>query len=383
MKRKIGLVLAHHNTNYGALLQSYATQQVVEDMGFETEIIDYKAFRYRRGIKFDWGLIPYFWESYKASRRKKSITSPITDDIYRNNKSERIKRWHEFEDEYLHNIVKYHGYPALTKRAAELDAILIGSDQMWLPGVSFGYYQSLQFAKNTRRISYATSLGVSEYPSYCFNSSRKMFKSIDFLSVREEQGKNIIQNICKGIPVEVVCDPTYLLSKEKWQERIPVTKMSDDRYVLCYLLGNAKQQLQTAKEFAEKNGLKLFSILSDESVIDGGTTVPDKIITGASVEDFINYIRGAELIFTDSFHGLAFSVINEKQFFIFYRKREDSTTHRNSRIDNILNMWQLQDRLITSESMTTTESIDYEKVTGLVKAKREESMKFLNKALTF
>lgn len=384
MKRKIGLVIAHHNTNYGALLQGYATQQVLESMGFETEIVDYRSFRFRRGIKFDFGLIPYVWSLFQASRKRNSV-KPNLDEMHQNNKQERIKRWHEFESTMLHNIKCYHGYPSLRKRATELDAILIGSDQLWLPGVCFGSYLSLRFAEGTRRISYATSLGVSEYPQYSYHSARTMFDSIDYLSVREEQGKKIIQTISPNLPVEVVCDPTYLLSKQEWEERIAIQKMSNEPYILCYFLGNSATQLRMAKEYSHKQGMKLYSILSDESVVDGDTTIPDKVITGASVEEFVNFIRGAKHVITDSFHGLAFSVINEKQFSIFYRKRADVKVHRNSRIDNILEMWQLKHRLIKPDAVSISPEcdIDYGKVTSLIVAKRAESMDFLKKALLF
>lgn len=386
MKDKIGLVTAHSVTNYGALLQSFAMQQVIESMGFNTEIIDYNANRFRRGIKFFWGLFPFFWNNYKESREKKRKQNVALDTIHQENKVGRKQRKREFEESRLKNINVYHGIDALTDASKSCKAVLIGSDQMWLPGVSFGNYQSLRFAaEGVRRISYATSLGVSEYPTYCNQSAADMWKGIDFLSVREEQGRNIIQNICPGLNVEVVCDPTYLLTKAQWEEKILKKKMSDERYVLCYFLGNSEQQMAMAAEYAKTKGVKCYTILSDESQNSIDTTFADKVITSASVEDFINWIRGAECVITDSFHGLAFSVINERDFFIFYRKRTDALAHRNARIDNILNMWGLEDRLVLSDSEKIPESsqIDYDKVTARVNAKRAQSLDFLTKALTF
>lgn len=384
MKKKIGLVIAHHNTNYGALLQGFATQQVVDSLGFETEIVDYKAIRFRRGLKFYWGLIPYFWHLLNNSRRKRKQI--VLEKIHEDNRIERRKRWHEFEKEYLHDIKLYHGLNSLKEAVRSCKGVLIGSDQMWLPGVSFGTYLSLRFVpKNIRTISYATSLGVSEYPKYCYSSAKDMFENIDFLSVREEQGKKIIHTVSPGLPVKVVCDPTYLLSKDEWEKRIPFRKMSDEPYILCYFLGSSAAQKNLALKFARSKGLKCYSILSDESVDEIDTTFADKTITGASVEDFINLIRCAEYVITDSFHGLAFSVINEKQFFVFYRKRIDSKANRNSRIDNILKMWKIQNRLIVSpeEKMEDIPEIDYNVVTSLVATRREDSMEFLKKALTF
>lgn len=384
MKELIGLVLAHHVTNYGALLQAYAVQQAVESLGFATEIIDYKANRFRRGIKFDFGLFAWFYNSYKNSRKKKK-TEPL-DEIHLLNKAERKKRFTEFNSERLQNRHTYNGIKAIRKAARHCKAVLIGSDQMWLPGTSFGNYQSLRFVPNDiRTISYATSLGVSQYPKYCYRSARDMWENIDYLSVREQQGKDIIQTVCNQLPVEVVCDPTYLFNKEEWERHIPKKSMTNEKYVLCYFLGNSDMQQRMAKQYAEQRGLKCYSILSDESVSSIDTTFPDKVITGASVDDFVNWIRGAECLITDSFHGLAFAVINNKDFYIFYRKRDEARVNRNARIDNILNMWQCEDRLVENdvEQIKHLPPIDYDKVNALVDAKREMSWSFLRSALTF
>lgn len=387
MKEKIGLVIAHGNTNYGAMLQGYATQQVIEDMGYETEIIEYKARKYRRGLKFFWGLIPFFWNKYKESREKKKLSvSDDMDAFHLQNKKERKLRMAEFEKSRLNNIKQYHGYEALKDASKSCKAVLIGSDQMWLPGVSFGNFQSLRFVdKGVHRVSYATSLGVSEYPSYCYGSARDMWKRFDSLSVREEQGKKIVQSVCHGLPVKVVCDPTYLLTKEQWELKIPSKKMTDEKYVLCYFLGNSEKQMQMAAEYAKTKGLKCYSILSDESMNSIDATFADKTIVGASVEDFVNWIRGAECVITDSFHGLAFSVINEKQLYIFYRQRLDAKASRNSRIDNILKMWQIENRFVPTDATSITESkaIDYGNVNKMVADKRRESMEFLSEALNF
>lgn len=385
MNNKIGLVLAHKGTNYGALLQAYATQQIIESFGFQTEIINYKAHKYHRSLKFDWGLFPFLYNTIKNKFNKKKINNRL-DIVHLENNAERKLRGDEFRQSMLKNIKTYQGYTSLKKAGQTCKAVLIGSDQQWLPGVSFGNHLSLRFVpKNVRKISYATSLGVSKYPIYCHHSAAIMWKSIDFLSVREEEGKTIIQDICNEIEVKVVADPTYLLTKEEWEKLIVPKKMTDEKYILCYFLGNSVKQKQLAAKFAKSKGLKCFSIVSDESYSDIDLSFCDKPIIGASPMDFINWIRGAEYIITDSFHGLAFSVINRKQFFIFYRKRDDAKQSRNSRIDNILRMWNLNKRLVETEaaSISDIDKIDYEEVSKLVNNKRIDSLEFLKRALKF
>ena len=110
----------------------------------------------------------------------------------------------------------------------------------------------------------------------------------------------------------------------------------------------------------------------------------DEIITGRGPNDFINLIRNAKYVLTDSFHGVAFSVINNKQFYVFYRTIVGSKNSRNSRIDNILNMWGLQNRLVLNDATVDEFSltdINYEYVNKLVDDKRNHSVSFLINAL--
>ncbi len=385
--KKIGLVLSYKETNYGAQLQAYATQVMVEFLGHKTEILDYSPKKGDRHIVLCRGLITYLYQQFLFKRKAKKHTTS-NDPLFLKNKEERIKQYHQFIERRLHNIVKVSGYTALAACGKEYDAVLVGSDQKWAPGFSFGNMISLRFVPDdVRKISYATSLGVSEYPKYCWPTSCKAWKRIDYLSVREQQGADIIKQVCgPDIPVQVVVDPTYLMTKAQWEELIPVEKKSEQKYVFCYFLGNDDTSKQIARHFADEKKLKLVSVLSKESYSPIDQTYADELVIGNTPEDFINWIRGAEYVFTDSFHGTAFSVINEKQFFIFYRKRAEATS-RNSRIDNILGKWGLKDRLVLpgvqDVDLTALKDIDYEKVNTLVGMEREKSLAFLKEALHF
>ena len=387
MKKKIGLVLSYKSTNYGAQLQAYATQLIVEKYGHETEIIDYSPQKGDRHIVLCKGLITYFYHYYRDSKLVKKHTTS-DNALYKEEKQQRTELYLDFVKRRFHNIVNVSGYTELAARGKVYDAVLIGSDQKWLPGFSFGNFTSLRFVPDyVRKISYATSLGVSEYPKYCWPTSRKAWKRFDFLSVRETQGADIIKQICgPDTPVHVVVDPTYLMTKQEWETVFPIEKKKDEKYVFCYFLGNDDTSKHIARKFAAEKHLKLVSILSTESFSEIDQTFADEIIRGASPEDFVNWIRGAEYIFTDSFHGTAFSVINEKQVYIFYRKRAE-TTSRNSRIDNILEKWGISDRLIlpvvAEVDFSTIGDIDYAKVNDRINEEREKSLLFLAEALRF
>lgn len=382
--KKIGLILAY-NSNYGAMLQAYALQNKIRELGCHTEIISFRQSGFKRHVRMEAGLIPIYWNKIVCSLFK-NYNASQWDDVHKENLLLREKETNIFIKENLFDIKVYGDYKSLKEGAKAYDAIVVGSDQMWLPESMLGFFNSMYFVPNyVRKISYATSLGVSHYPWYAHHGARKAWNRMDFISVREEQGRNIISKICKNLHVEIVCDPTYLYDKDSWLKFIPYKQLSSDRYVLCYFLGNNPDLFIIAKEFARIKGLKVVSILSVEYSVNGDLSFADITVKGASPQDFINWIRGAEYVLTDSFHGIAFSVINEKQFYVFYPKRDNIKQSRNSRIDNILNMWDCKDRLVFNlKDLELVEiPIDYNFLSPKVCDMRHSSISFLKEALSF
>ena len=152
-------------------------------------------------------------------------------------------------------------------------------------------------------------------------------------------------------------------------------------YVLCFILGDNSSMKDIARSYAHDNNLRLVCILSNE-VSTNDTEYDDEVLIGQTPEAFINLIRNADCVFTDSFHGFAFSIINEKQVFVTYRIRK-GTPSRNSRIDNIVNMFNVQHRLISEpqKGLPNVRPIDYVKVNRIIEEKRLYSLNFLEGAL--
>lgn len=379
---KIGLCLAYKGVNYGMLLQAYATQQAIENMGFKTEIIDYERTDFKHIRLTPW--LPVFFVNECIRKRRFKKSRVVHDQHHQDNIDRRKESANAFIREKLQNRVKVKGILELEKKAFDYNGVVVGSDQIWPPDAAFGNYTTLRFVPDEiNKISYATSMGVSSYPLYCRSSAAQFWKRIDHLSVREQQGKEVIQSIC-DVPVEVVLDPTYLLSREQWLERIPDEKPIDGKYVLCYFLGGNTAHKKMARALADQYGLPLVSILSTESTSDMDFSFADRLVEGERPETFVNLVRNAELVLTDSFHGVCFSVINNKQFYAFYRTKVGSKNSRNSRIDNILATWQLRSRVIHDDDRledVDPAPIDYAAVNELVMEKRRFSMNFLKNAL--
>ena len=382
--KKVGLILANPITNYGAHLQAFATQRVVNQLGFESEVIDISQLHTHRYI-FDFGFISYALKRIIHKFAHKDKTERY-DSLFYENVRKRTEQASDFRKRRLHDEKSFKTYNELVLAAKGYDAVLLGSDQMWLPGASFSPINSLHFVpRGVLRLSYATSLGVESYPKDCWHSARRMWMAMDAVSVREQQGADIIKKVCNNkVDVKVVLDPTYLLTKEQWEDLVPVNKMSEEKYVFCYFLGSNEEGKRCARAYANNHDLKLVSILSCESFVPMDRTYADVTLGALSPEDFINWIRGAVCIFTDSFHGVAFSVINQKQFFVFYRVRNDGLPSRNSRIDNVLKMWKCEKRLVRDFeiSIDNSNTINYDEVKPILESHRRKSIEYLKNALT-
>ena len=272
--KKVGLLLANPITNYGAHLQAFATQYVIDNLGIETEIIN-RTPQISKRTYFDLGYFVYLFKKRFNSSKK---TVELYDDEFKQIKIDRTRLAKEFRKARLHDERSFQSYNDLVEHTKSYSAVLIGSDQLWSPGAAYGSINSLRFVpKGVDRVSYATSLGVSYYPRYCWRAARDMWKHMDSISVREEQGAAIIREICNNeVDVKVVADPTYLMSKEEWEKVIPVKKMCDKRYVFCYFLGNNKESKLCAQRYAKQHNLYLVSILSCESFSDIDRTFADE-----------------------------------------------------------------------------------------------------------
>ena len=381
--KKIGLCLAYSGQNYGMLLQAFATQQLLEEKGYTTEIINYVAGK-KRGIRFDPGLVVFGWNQLKKKLKPTAKRIPL-DAIHKQNKSDRILVSKEFRAKHLHNIVNYHGIDALKKAGAEnYDAVLVGSDQQWLPAVAFSNFKTMRFVPdNVLKISYSASFGVSELPKHTRHAAGQFLNRIDHIAVREVSGKAIVESVSKK-KATLVLDPTYLLTADQWAQHFPANRIITEPYILCYFLGNNEESKKAARAYADKHKLKLVTILSDESVSPIDISFADEVITGKGPDGFLNLIRHADYVMTDSFHGIAFSIIHNRQFFVFYRNKPTDKNSRNTRIDNILSMFGLQSRLVNNSATwleTTPAAIDYAAVNALLAQHKERSMTYLENSL--
>lgn len=371
--KMIGLCISYNHINYGTLLQAFATQYAVERLGYETEIIDYHPGkethpRYNAAHFLLMGRFLLF----DLTHRK-----PALDQAHSDGADQRKAAAEQFRRDYLHSMVSCRGYTELCKTAGRYKAVITGSDQIWNPRTANSSFYTLRFVPpGIRRISYASSMGVSKYPWYLRGEASDFLSKIDCLSVREESAASIISGLIGKTPM-VVCDPTGLLTAEEWAHCIK-PELPEKEYIFCYFLGDCRDGRELAVSMAAKTGLPVWGIAAADHTAD--ESYCDKVFYDADVPAFVNLIRGASMVLTDSFHGTMLSLIHEKEFFVFHRMRKNTPYQRNARIDDLLRHMGLTGRLVTGNNIPQ-KKIDYSVFTPVMEQFRAESVSFLRQSL--
>ncbi len=312
----IKTITCHDVYNYGASLQAYALQEYLVSQGHNVEIIDYKPAYMRVHYKF-WfigegnkyykyaknnPLLYFLLCCYYAPRRYATYGRKKAFDIFTRN--------------FLKLTRRYNSYEELVAGAPAADAYIAGSDQIWncrLPnGKDPGYF--LQFGeKSTKRMAYAASFGIPEVPEENRKEMKQWLDTFNAISVREKTGVNILKTI--GVEGIEVVDPVYLLSQKQWSDFAGKERVINEKYILVYdLTLNDNRLKEEAKRLSKEHGLRIISV-------NGASKCPyaDKNISNAGPQEFVNLIKNAEFIVTNSFHATSFSVIFNRPFVTYYK----------------------------------------------------------------
>lgn len=379
---KIGLAVCYDTKNFGSQLQVLATVEKIEQLGYETEII-----RYKKKISPTFVLqsvprlfnIPFIKAKLSSKKKKRDIQKKpeLAEKVAKRN-----SRFSKFVEDYFDNLsVPYAGWENLVKKSAtEYNAFLCGSDQLWLPHNLGSHFYTLEFAPDNKpKIAYATSFGVSQIPWFQKKNTAKYLNRFQALSTREIAGQKIIEKLT-GKKAQVVCDPTLLFDADGWTKMIPNRELVDGPYVFCYFLGTNAQHREIANEFKKKTGLKIVSCPFLDNYVEEDLSFGDIQLFDMDAADFVNLIRHAECILTDSFHGSVFSILNHKKFMTFNRFNAGANS-RNSRIDSLCTLLGLSERRYNGDVMNVEKDINYNAVEEKLEKLRADSIRYLETAL--
>ena len=346
MKRDKVAILTHPLiSNYGGVLQAFALSTYLNQLGFESIVLDRRNDRsfIKRLVIDCLTHIPftiYFNNFHKTEYVRKFIKKQIkrTQPIYSNEK--------------LLEFCKDN----------DLSAVIVGSDQVWRAdfAMRFHYNYFLDFLldnMSVKRIAYAASFGMAnwDYSDSQTKQIKKLLKNFVGISVREESGQYLCSNYL-NIEAEHVVDPTFLIERKVYDE-VASSRLEKENYIFVYWLGSELEKNAILDSYRHKMKIVDISLRSQQKLI--------------SIEDWLSYIKYASLIITDSFHGCVFSLIFEKEFIICNNKSGGY-----SRISSLFKMLGIEQKLKDSDY-----KIDYVNLKKTLSQHVEKSKLFLSNCL--
>lgn len=347
---KIGIITFINTINFGALLQAYALQEVLSGFGNDVEVIRY----INKNIEEK--------EKNNGKITLKKIYKKIIMGKATKRKEEKFKA---FEN----NNIKFglqlnNNFEQINKL---YDLFVTGSDQVWnmkITNKDWNYF--LDFVSDDKKkISYAPSFGNDKFPEEEKNNLKEQVKKFKALSVREESGKKLIEEISSK-KAEVVLDPTLLLNKEEWESKIKF-KPKIEHYILVYIPHNKKIVFDFVDKLKKEKRLPVVYLSISPKIQKGVKTIYD-----ASPDEFLGWIKNADYVVTGSFHGTAFALNLNKQF--FYESTGDG-----SRINNLIKICGTEDRNL-SNIKDFNKKIDYDIVNKKLNKERMKSLNWLKQA---
>lgn len=369
---RIAQMTWYQSQNYGSVLQAYALQRTLRNMGADARLVNYDPAPWQQRNQSSFRKSKPFRATRICQQRLMGVAPYIS-----------VKKdvaFNSFASEQIIETDVVASSDDFTKLNSYFDAFVCGSDQVWSPRCYDPRY-FLDFVADGRlRVAYAPSFGCDKLPAEASDAMAPLVRKFDALSAREAEGARMVGALC-GRECKVVCDPVVLLEADEWRSiSCKSEQLVSGKYCLCYFLGRSKENWERAKYIAKSEGLKLVTI----PVFSGDVRRSGIVPSGVGPLEFLNLIDHASYVCTDSFHGLVFSAIFERDFSVFERFKAGSAVSQNVRIENFLRIAGLEHRLLrrgTSDAHGIDHNIDYASASKNLAALREDSLTYLQRAL--
>lgn len=333
---KIGIITMHKVLNYGSALQAYALQRKITELGYESEIIDYR-FPPHKKTRIT---IRSVFEGLFDFMRALLMGFP---------KKKKERKFQVFYDVFYKLSPKSYNSETIVRDVPKYDVYMTGSDQVWNPrhiGSDTNFL--LAFALQDKpKVSYASSFATSSIPEESKKLYEKYLKEYCCISVREISGASLVRDLA-GKESTVCCDPVFLLNREQWDAVAEKARnRNEEKYILVYALYymfDPYPELLKIIDNAQKTlGYKVLYLDGrKEDVFRPNSSV----LKSGGPSEFVNLIKNAELVITSSFHGVAFSLIYEKPLMAIVRKEDKA----DNRIPSLLKIAEAEKSLVAYNS---------------------------------
>lgn len=350
---KVGILTFINAYNMGAVLQGYALNKKLNSYdNVECELIDYVNENIVRQYAF-----PKLSEFLTFPKR--SVARCLSRIAF----AGRYKQISRF----AHSLEMS---PRCTKEnfvriADRYDVIVVGSDQVWNPAIIGDDTAFLLDGVKTGKTSYAASIGLGELGEERRKIYQPLLEDFRSIAVRENSAAEILKSW--GIErVNVTCDPVFLLDASQWSQLAEPTQKG--KYIFVYKINNCRSLIKYARELSKKTGLPVVFYMND--VRGGGRGRHLKSVTP---REWLGLIKNAEYVVTNSFHATAFSIIFKRNFAVEILKKNNA----NSRIEQLLGSFELEDRVIDEKCSIVYDDIDYSDFDRKISDYRKTSIDYI------
>ena len=374
---KIGILTHPLRFNYGGLLQNYALQQVLKRLGHDVYTIDVhqdKSSIYR--------LLSFIKRNILYVLGKKNIPTHYYVNITRRQFLKISENLQPFIASHINTTEYISSYKDLHKtKKYNFDAYVVGSDQVWLK--LFAPITFLDFIEKSKilKIAYAASFGNSDwsYGTQLTEKCKRLAKLFDGISVRESSAIQLCKKYL-DVDATLVLDPTLLLTQDNYNELCSDVARTNENIIMKYILDNTALKESISNTLSKQLGLTIKEVKPKEKELKSCVNIEDMVIP--PISEWIAGFRDADFVVTDSFHGMVFSIIYNKQFIVIgnYKRGID-------RFTSLLSMLNLMDRLVTEDIdmdgyLSKISNIDYNKVNDIIEKNRIKSKEFLLRMLS-
>ncbi len=366
--KKVGILTFSYSSNGGSVMQALALQRTISSIeGYEASIINYTKTHYCKPI-IGRDVFCKPLRSWTPKNVIHWIARIVAHPL-------KMRKFEKFFSKYYNNFSnRSYSREDLVALNDLYDSFVVGSDQVWnfgSPQVDETYF--LDFVKDdAKKIAYAASFGQKNVPEENREKVSKLISDFSSISVREPRGIDIVSELTSKKATWVL-DPSLLLSKEEYHKMSVAPKRKG--YVYLYLRQGSKRLEDFSEKLAQAKGLTVIKV--SNSWLCGKNGKPQSPI---GPHEWLGYIENAAYVVTNSFHGICFSIIFEKEFYVDFLEKTTSAT--NSRLEGMLQQFDLQKRCIDDvENINALTQIDYTHVNEFKRIRLAESLSYLKNAL--
>lgn len=372
---KAALITYHAAHNNGSFLQAFATQKLIERLGYDCDIIDFSTPRQQ-----------YIYDVYK----KVSGPKDVVKNLYAFFHHRLIQQRHDDFTTLVHSALKltpkfYEHAEQLRELDGRYDVFVSGSDQIWnTEAWDYSDAYLLNFVQKSRKISFASSMGghilEKRGDTALAKHYQELLSSYDAIAVRELSAQQYLQPLLSQ-HVEQVLDPTLLVPAETY-DAITEPRLVNEPYIFYYAIDSIELNDSAAKAvqaFAEQKGLPVYVMFTGNKSY-GLKKYGFHLLDVAAPNHYLSLIKHAEHVLSASFHGTAFSIIFGKQFHVV-RGKHNGKVNMDDRMTSLLKLSGLESRQLIEGQPWDTGTIDYADVRGSLQGEIDRSVDYLRKAL--